>query len=126
MFRIQSASFRAVLRWQVMVTALIAILVGVVAGWHGAASSALGGGVALVACLGFAVVTQFAKEPTIGTTLIIAFRAEGVKVGLSVLLLWAVLATYKSVVPIAFVGTFAVAILVFSMAVFVRDVGRKA
>ena len=126
MLRIQSAPFRAVLRWQAMVTAVIAVLVGVFAGWHGAFSCALGGGVALVACLGFAAVTQFAKEPTIGATLSTAFRAEGVKVVLSVLLLWVVLATYKSVVPIAFVGTFAVAILVFSMAVFVRDVGRKA
>ena len=126
MFRIQSASFRAVLRWQAIVTALIAILIGVFAGWHGAVSSALGGGVALVACLGFAAVTQLAKDPTIGATLSTAFRAEGVKVGLSVLLLWVVLANYRNVVPIAFVGTFAVAILVFSMAVFVRDVGRKA
>jgi ATP synthase protein I len=126
MLRIHSAPFRTVLWWQVIVTASIAALVGVVAGWHGAVSSALGGCVALVACLGFAVVTQFAKQPSIGATLITAFRAEGVKVGLSIALLWLVLANYRNVVPIAFVGTFAVAILVFSMAVFVRDVGRKA
>ena len=124
MVRIQSAPFRTVLRWQVLTTAAVAVVTGLIAGVHGALSGALGGMVALVACLGFAIVTQLAQTPSIAATLSTAFRAEAVKVGLSVLLLWAVLVTYKQVVAVAFIGSFAISILVFSMAVFVRDVGR--
>jgi len=126
MFRIQSAPFRAVMRWQAMTTVAMAIVVGVFAGLHGAVSSALGGAVALAACTGFVVVTQMARVASASATLLIAFRAEGVKVGLSVLLLWLVLSVYKEVIAVAFIGSFAVSILVFSMAVFVRDLGRKA
>jgi len=126
MVRIHSAPFRTVLRWQVVTTAVVAIVTGLLAGVHGALSGALGGMVALVACLGFAIVTQIAKTPSIGTTLMTAFRAEGVKIGVSVVLLWLVLATYKQVVAVAFIGSFAISILVFSMAVFVRDVGRNS
>lgn len=126
MVRIHSAPFRTVLRWQVVTTVVVAVVTGLIAGVHGALSGALGGMVALVACLGFAIVTQLAKTPSIGSTLSTVFRAEGVKIGVSVVLLWLVLATYKQVVAVAFVGSFAISIVVFSMAVFVRDVGRTS
>ncbi len=109
-----------------MTTVAISTVVGMLAGPHGAVSSALGGLVALVACTGFVAVTQMARVASAGATLLVAFRAEGVKVGLSVVLLWLVLSLYKEVVAVAFIGSFAVSILVFSMAVFVRDLGRKA
>jgi hypothetical protein len=51
-----------------------------------------------------------------------ALRAEAIKIGLAVLLLWLVLALYKDVVLIVFIGSFIFSILVFSMAFFVRDV----
>ena len=44
-----------------------------------------------------------------------------VKIGLIVLFLWLVLATYEAVVVLAFIGTFLVTALIFSMAFFVRD-----
>ena len=56
-----------------------------------------------------------------GDTLIAALRAEGVKVGVVVVLLWLVLATYGNVVVLAFIGSFIVSVFVFSMAFFVRE-----
>jgi uncharacterized membrane protein len=50
-----------------------------------------------------------------------ALRAEGVKIGLIAILLWAVLAAYAKVVMLAFLGTFLATILIFSMAFFVRE-----
>ena len=40
---------------------------------------------------------------------------------LIVVLLWGVLATYKNVVIVAFIGTFVVATILFSLALFVRE-----
>ena len=43
------------------------------------------------------------------------------KVLVAVLLLWFVFATYKDVVAIGFIGSFAISILIFGMAFFVRE-----
>jgi len=48
-------------------------------------------------------------------------KAEGAKVGVIVILLWLVLAVYKEVVILGFIGTFIVAIIIFSMAIFLRN-----
>lgn len=49
------------------------------------------------------------------------FRAEAGKVGLIVIQLWLVLAYYKQVVMAAFFGTFFLTVILFSMAIFVRN-----
>ena len=122
MLRIQSKPVRVVLGWQVVVTVLLTVSAGLLAGSHGAASAALGGSVSIVAGLAFAVVMQSSGMPSADGTVIAALRAEAAKIGLAVLLLWLVLALYKEVVLIVFIGSFIVTILVFSMAFFVRDV----
>jgi F0F1-type ATP synthase assembly protein I len=48
-------------------------------------------------------------------------RAEFVKVVLMILLLWVVLATYRDVVAIGLIGTFIATVLIFTMAVWVRE-----
>jgi ATP synthase protein I len=50
-----------------------------------------------------------------------ALRAEAVKIVLIVALLWIVLSIYKSVVIVAFIGTFIVTTIVFALALFVRE-----
>ena len=122
MLRIQSKPVRTVLVWQVVVTALLAVAAGLLAGFHGAASAALGGSVSLIAGLAFAMVMQSSNLQSADGTVIAALRAEAIKIGLAVILLWLVLALYKDVVLIVFIGSFIVSILVFSMAFFVRDV----
>ena len=125
MIRIKSKPIRTVLLWQVIATAALALIAGLLAGEQGAISAALGGGVSLVAGLGFAAVIQLmGRDKSAGGTLVTALQAEAVKIGLAVTLLWVVLSSYKDVVSPACVGSFVVSILIFSMAFFVRDNGN--
>lgn len=112
---------RTVLRWQWMATAVLTLAGGILAGVDGALSAALGGAVSLFAGWGSAVVASKGKAQSAGEVLIGALMAEGVKLGLIVLLLWLVLATYDEVVAPAFFGSFIVTVLIFGMAFFVRD-----
>ena len=121
MLRIQSKPVRTVMVWQIIVTVLIAVVAGSLAGVHWAASAALGGSVSVIAGLAFAMVMQSSNMQSADGTIIAALRAEAIKIGLAVILLWLVLAIYKDVVLIVFIGSFIVSILVFSMAFFVRE-----
>ncbi len=103
-------------------TVLLAVIAGLLAGIHGAASAALGGSVSVVAGLAFAMVMQSSNMQSADGTIVAALRAEAIKIGLAVILLWLVLALYKDVVLIVFIGSFIFSILVFSMAFFVCDV----
>jgi ATP synthase protein I len=122
MLRIQSRPVRTVLVWQVVVTGLLAVIAGLFAGIHGAVSAALGGSVSIAAGLAFAMVMQSSNTQSADGTIVAALRAEAIKIGLATILLWLVLALYKDVVLIVFIGAFIFSILVFSMAFFVRDV----
>lgn len=112
---------RTVLRWQLMVTAALTFAGGILAGVDGALSAALGGAVSLCAGWVSAVVASKGEARSAGEILIGALRAEGVKLGLIVLLLWVVLAAYDEVVAPAFFGSFVATVLIFGMAFFVRD-----
>ena len=112
---------RTVLRWQLAATAALTLLAGVVAGAEGALSAALGGGVSVVAGGVSAWVAARGKARSAGEVLLGALLAEGVKIGLLVLLLWLVLATYKGIVAPAFFGSFIATVLIFGMAFFVRE-----
>ncbi len=122
MLRIQSKPVRTVLVWQVVATVFLAVIAGLLAGIHAATSAALGGLVSVVAGLAFAMVMQSNNLQSADRTIVAALRAEAIKIGLAVILLWLVLALYKDVVIIVFIGSFIFSILVFSMAFFVRDV----
>ena len=119
--QIQSKPVRVVLWWQVVVTVLLSTIAGLLTGIHGIASAVLGGLVSVIAGLAFALVMQSGTSQSAGGTVVAALRAEATKIGLAVILLWLVLALYKDVVPIVFIGSFIFSMLVFSMAFFVRD-----
>jgi ATP synthase protein I len=113
---------RTVLRWQLIATAILAALAGVLAGAHGALSAALGGAVSV--CAGWTsamVAATTGKAESAGGILLTALKAEGVKLGVIAFLLWLVLATYAEVVVTAFLGSFMATVLIFSMAFFVRE-----
>jgi ATP synthase protein I len=122
MLRIRSKPIRIVLVWQVVLTVTLAAFAGLLSGAHGAASAALGGLVSVAAGMAFAMVMQSSKMRSADATIVAALRAEAIKIGLAVILLWLVLALYRDVVLIVFIGSFIFSILVFSMAFFVRDV----
>jgi len=121
MIGLRSRALRTVFRWQLLATAVLAALSALAAGRHGAVSAALGGLVSFVAGLGFAAVASASRKDSVGLAMLAALRAEAVKIVLIVALLWVVLSVYKSVVIVAFIGTFTVTVIVFSLALFVPE-----
>ena len=69
----------------------------------------------------YAVMTGGKKVRSAGDTLRVLIRAEASKIGLIVLQLWVVLTAYAAVVPAVFIGTFIVAVLIYPVALLVRD-----
>lgn len=112
---------RTVLRWQLWVTAILSLAAGLVAGVDGALSAALGGSVSVVAGAISGLVASKGRADSAGGIIVAALTAEGVKIGLIVLLLWLVLMLYKDVVAVVFLGTFIITVVIFALAFFVRD-----
>ena len=121
MLRDLSRPIRTVLRWQFIATVALALIAGVLAGGHGALSAALGGAVSIVAGLASAVVASMGRARSAEGALFAVLKAEAVKIGLIVILLWLVLATYRDVAVLVFLGSFAVTVVIFAMAFFVRE-----
>jgi len=112
---------RTVLWWQLLVTAALTLAGGFLAGVDGSLSAALGGAVSICAGWVSAVVASMGKAQSAAEVLLVALRAEAVKIGLIVLLLWLVLKTYDGVVAPMLFGSFVVTVLIFTMAFFVRE-----
>ena len=110
-----------VLRWQLVATAVLALAAALLAGTHGALSSLAGGLISVTAGLAAALVASMGNTKSAGGVVVGALRAEAVKIGLAVLLLWLVLVNYAEAVIGALIATFVVTLLIFAMAFFVRD-----
>jgi len=113
--------FRPIIGLQVLCTAAAILLSAWLAGIHGAISAALGGSIGIIAGLAFAALAARGRSGSAGEALYTALRAEAVKVVLMVVLLWIALATYRDVVAIGLVGTFIATVLIFTMAILVRE-----
>ena len=110
-----------VLRWQLAATAALALLCALLAGGHGAASALAGGLISITAGLASAAVASMGSAKSAGGVMLGALRAEAVKIGLAVLLLWFVLVNYSQAVVGAVIAAFVVTLLIFAMAFFVRE-----
>jgi ATP synthase protein I len=121
MLRALRKPIRTVLVWQMLATALMALAAAWLAGKHGALSAAAGGAVSIVAGLVSALVASLSKAKSAGGILVGALRAEAVKLGAALLLLWLVLANYGQAAVGVLLGAFVVTMLIFSMAFFVRE-----
>jgi len=121
MHRALGKPIRAVLMWQLAATAAMTVAAAVAADLHSAISAVAGGTVSIVAGLASALVASLSKAKSAGGVLVGALRAEAVKIGLALLLLWLVLTNYGEAVVAVFLGAFIVTMLIFSMAFFVRD-----
>jgi len=113
--------YRAVLLWQAAATLIIAAIAGLWAGVHGAVSAGLGGVVNLTAGVVYAFVLAMAPPKTAGATIAALFRAEAAKIIVIIGLLWLVLSTYHEAVVPAFLAAFIVTVLLFRVALFIRD-----
>jgi ATP synthase protein I len=112
---------RRIIGFQLLSTAAAALIAAWLAGIHGAVSAALGGLIGIVAGLVFAVLAAKNKARSAGEVLSAALRAEAAKLVLGLSLLWLVLVTYHDVVVAGLIGSFIVSILIFGMALFVRE-----
>ena len=122
---LKTKPIRTVLRWQLVATAVIAVVAGAAAGWHGVLSAALGGIINVAAGVVYAVLLGLglgtAGVPSAAMSLLAMLRAETGKILLIVGALWLVLSIYREVVPVAFFSAFVITVVIFSMAFFVRD-----
>ena len=109
------------MRWQLIVTMAMVLVLGFASGIHGAASALLGGVVSIISAAAFSAIISRYKGVSAGGALITALKAEAVKVVVMVILLWLVLTLYKDVVAVGFIGTFALTVLIFGMALFVTE-----
>lgn len=96
-------------------------IAGLWVGLHGALSALFGGLVNVTAGAVFGWFATRSSKRSPAEVLLAVFRAEAGKVALIVAQLWLVLTHYKQVVPVAFFGTFILTVILFSMAIFVRD-----
>ena len=124
MFRVHSKAIRTVLRWQIVGTVLAAALGALLLGPNGAIALALGGGIGIVAAVAFDFAAGRGRNSVAmdaNTIVFRALRAEAVKIGVMILLLWLVFAIYKDVAKVPLIAAFIASMLVLSMAFFVRD-----
>jgi ATP synthase protein I len=112
---------RIVLRWQVIVTAILTLAFGFLWGAHAALSAASGGAVNVIAGCGYAFMVARSRAGSAGEALRGIFRAEAIKVLLILVLLPIVLTNYKDIVHVAFFTSFVITVVVFSAAIAVRD-----
>jgi ATP synthase protein I len=120
-FRIESKPIRRVLWWQCLVASILAVAAGLISGIHGALSAFLGGFVCIAAGFAYLVTGSLGRSRTAGGALRIMLRAEAVKIGLILGLLYLVFAVYKDVVAIEFIGSFIVSVIISTMAIAVPE-----
>jgi ATP synthase protein I len=118
---VASRPLRTVLRWQICIAAALALVAGWWVGWHGAASALLGALIIVTAGFVYAIMVSRCRAKSAGETLRTLIRAEASKIALIVLQLWLVLTAYRDVVPVAFFTGFVVAVMVFPLALLIRE-----
>ena len=118
---IKNRPLKIVLRVQLLITLVVAVAVGVFLGMQGAISAALGGSVSVISSAAYAIIVSHHKGYTAGETVRTALRAESVKIILTVSLLWVVFKFYEYLHASAFIGTFILTVLAYSMALLVSD-----
>src|SRR6478672_4121171 len=118
---IVSRPVRIVMRWQFTATLAMMVTLGLISGTHGATSALLGGIVSMVSAAVFGAIISRYRGATASGVLIMAIKAEAVKVVVMFTLLWLVMTLYKDVVAVGFIGTFVLTVIIFGMALFVTD-----
>jgi ATP synthase protein I len=113
--------YKAVLLSQAAATIAMAAIAGLWVGGHGALSALLGGVINLSAGVVYVFVLAIAPPRSAGATIAALFRAEAAKILVIVALLWLVLTTYHDAVLPALLAAFIVTVLLFRVALFIRD-----
>ncbi len=120
-FKLPPRPIRIVLRWQLIVTAVLTLVAALLWGRDGAISAALGGAVNVVAGWVFGWRVAQGEARSAGEALRTALRAEAMKVLMIIAGLWLVLANYRDIVHAAFFASFVITVVVFAAAIAIRD-----
>jgi len=118
---IKNRPLKIVLQLQLLVTSIVAVVIWLFLDIQSAVSAVLGGAVSVISSAAFAMIVSRHKGYTAEGTIRTALRAEAVKIILTVSLLWIVFKNYEDVSAFAFIGTFILNVLVYSMALLVSD-----
>jgi ATP synthase protein I len=120
-FRTESRPIRRILWWQCLAATILAVAAGLVSGIHGALSAFLGGFICVAAGFAYVITGSLGASRTAGGALRIMLRAEAVKIGLTLGLLYLVFAVYKDVAAIEFIGSFVVSVIISTMAIAIPE-----
>lgn len=116
-----SKQIRTALKIQVVLTLLIALVIGGIGGIHWGVSALLGGLISVLGGATYGLLLARVGKGSAEAALIAMLRAESAKILVIVLLLWLVFANYAQVFGAGFIGTFIITTLIFSFAIFIRQ-----
>ena len=120
--RITSKPMRVALGWQVIATIVLGLGAGLIWDVTAAKSALLGATINMVADLGYALMTSVGPRVTsAGNVLRKMLRAEAVRLIVLLVLMGWTLSNVKSLNHLIFLIAFGVSVLVFLMAIFVKD-----
>ncbi len=104
-----------------MFSLLAAIVCGLHSGVDAAISGFLGAIISVIAGGAYAILISRHSGYSASGVLRTALRAEATKIVVIVMALWAVFVMFKGLHPVMFIGSFVVAVLISSMALFVPE-----
>ena len=106
------------IKMQMIVTTVIGLAAFALAGLHSAVSVIAGGGSAIVGGFFAALIASDKKHQDAGAVLIRLLKAEAVKIGIIILVLWLTFKFYSGLVPFALIIGLAGAALLSGAAIF--------
>ena len=118
---VRSRPIRTTLRWQLIVSAALAAVGGLLWGMHGATSAALGGLVNVAAGWAYGWLVTRRSRQSAEQALATMFKAEAAKIVMIVALLWLLITNYKEMVVASFLIAFVITVLVSATAIVVKD-----
>ena len=118
---IKNRPLRIIIRWQSLFTLIIVLSCLIWIDARSAVSALLGGLISVASSSAFALIVSLHRGKSAGDVLRTALRAESVKIIIIVISLWQVLTQFENINLIAFIGTFAVTVIINSMALLVSE-----
>lgn len=118
---IKNRPLKIVLRIQLLVTLIAALVFWIMTDLHGGISALFGGLISVITTAAYAVMVSQHSGFTASAALRTALRAEAVKIILTIGFLWVVFKYYESVNAFVFIGTFILIVLIYSLALLIAD-----
>ena len=118
---IKNRPLRIIICWQLLFTLFVALGCGIWLDSQSAVSALLGGFISIASSSAFALIVSLYKGSSANGALRAAFRAEAVKILVIVISMWQVLTQFENINLIAFIGTFAAAVIINSMALLISE-----